>query len=715
MASLSESSHYQYQAFISYCHQDEKWGIWLHRALERYRVPRYLVGKKTPHTIIPRRLTPIFRDRDELPTATDLGKVVNEALQRSACLIVICSPHAARSRWVNQEILSFKRQGRSDRIFCLIVGGEPEAARKPELEAQECFPEALRYALGPDGTLTGLRTEPIAADVRPHGDGKATAKLKVIAGLLGVGLDELKHREQHRRHQRMVAVTAMALVAMIITTLLAVNAIVARGEADYRRAQADDLINFMLVDLRQNLEPVGRLDALDIVIGKVLAHYSSVKDHEIKDEERGKLAAALCLIGDIRMNQGKLDEAMTVARDCLAQAKTLHKRNRSNEQWLFLLGQAHFWVGAVHWERGNLDVAARGFQEYLAISQQLVALNPGNSEWQFELSYAYNNQGTVLRARGDVDAALEQFRISIATKEMLVAQYPARSDWMLELADSYSWFGTVLQETGRLDEALELHRKDVAITESVLATDREDANTQWRLSVSLRLLAELLEDLGDREAAVDRFEQDYAIITKLVAHDPANADWKHDLGKALAGLGRGDLISGDLGGALQRFQELNTIMDRLMALDGSRSGWRRDAAAAHYWTGETLLAMGDPEAARQEVNRAIAIIGQLLVEAPDGREAIPVAGDAYMLSGQISARTGGGAEPAVAFKRAVEILEPIANGTTDKTFLDPWARALLHLDRVDAARPVVKGLQTIGFDGWRLGELCQDKGVLMEG
>ena len=144
MASLSETGDYRYQAFISYCHQDEKWGIWLHRALEGYRVPRYLVGKKTAHTYIPRRLTPIFRDRDELPTATDLNKVVDEALQRSACLIVICSPHAARSRWVNQEILSFKRWGRADRILCLIVGGEPNAADKPELEAEECFPEALR-------------------------------------------------------------------------------------------------------------------------------------------------------------------------------------------------------------------------------------------------------------------------------------------------------------------------------------------------------------------------------------------------------------------------------------------------------------------------------------------------------------------------------------------------------------------------------------------
>ena len=92
MPSGARDGDYQYRAFISYCHQDEKWGIWLHRALEGYRVPRNLVGRQTAKTLIPRRLTPIFRDRDELPTATDLGAVVSEALRRSDSLIVICSP-----------------------------------------------------------------------------------------------------------------------------------------------------------------------------------------------------------------------------------------------------------------------------------------------------------------------------------------------------------------------------------------------------------------------------------------------------------------------------------------------------------------------------------------------------------------------------------------------------------------------------------------------
>jgi hypothetical protein len=89
---------FRYWAFISYSHQDKAWGRWLHRALETYRIPQRLIGMPVAAGTIPARLTPVFRDRDELPTATDLDRTVAEALRQSWCLIVICSPASAQSR-----------------------------------------------------------------------------------------------------------------------------------------------------------------------------------------------------------------------------------------------------------------------------------------------------------------------------------------------------------------------------------------------------------------------------------------------------------------------------------------------------------------------------------------------------------------------------------------------------------------------------------------
>jgi eukaryotic-like serine/threonine-protein kinase len=52
--------------------------------------------------VIPKRLAPTFRESDELASATDLGRKVNEALTPSANLTVIRSPRSAASRWVNE-------------------------------------------------------------------------------------------------------------------------------------------------------------------------------------------------------------------------------------------------------------------------------------------------------------------------------------------------------------------------------------------------------------------------------------------------------------------------------------------------------------------------------------------------------------------------------------------------------------------------------------
>lgn len=212
-------SDFRYWAFLSYSHSDRKWGDWLHKSLEAYRVPRRLVGQKPGDMQIPARLFPIFRDREELPVSSDLGGNIKEALRQSRHLIVICSPRAAASRWVGEEIKIFKMLGREDRILAFIVDGEPNASEGKTGFAlkDECFPEALRYRLTSDGELSEERVEPIAGDARKGKDGKMDAKLKLIAGLIHANYDELKQRERRRAFRRRILYSAVVLaIALLI-------------------------------------------------------------------------------------------------------------------------------------------------------------------------------------------------------------------------------------------------------------------------------------------------------------------------------------------------------------------------------------------------------------------------------------------------------------------------------------------------------------------
>jgi WD40 repeat protein len=208
----------KYKAFISYSHADASWGDWLHKALETYKIPKQLIGSDGANGPVPKTLFPIFRDREELPTSVDLGGVIRTALEGSGHLIVICSPRSAKSQWVNEEILSFKQMGGENKILAIIVDGEPNATDKDGFSSDdECFPEALKYCIGADGQLTNKRTEPIAADARNGKDGKENAKLKLLAGLMGVNYNDLKQREKVRqRNQRIFTTVATVSILGII-------------------------------------------------------------------------------------------------------------------------------------------------------------------------------------------------------------------------------------------------------------------------------------------------------------------------------------------------------------------------------------------------------------------------------------------------------------------------------------------------------------------
>jgi hypothetical protein len=97
----------RYCAFLSYSHADEEIAGWLHDALEKFRTPSSLAGRLTHNGAIPKRLTPIFRDRHELAASDNLAAGIRDALDSSRFLIVLCSPAAAASRWVNAAIEMF--------------------------------------------------------------------------------------------------------------------------------------------------------------------------------------------------------------------------------------------------------------------------------------------------------------------------------------------------------------------------------------------------------------------------------------------------------------------------------------------------------------------------------------------------------------------------------------------------------------------------------
>lgn len=605
-------SRFRYRAILSYSHADKAWADWLHRRLETYRLPSALVGREGPFGPIPARLAPIFRDREELAAATDLSTEINAALAQSMFLVVVCSPAAAGSRWVNEEIAVFKRLHGEERVRAIVVDGEPLSGDP----ATECFPASLRLRFDARGERTSEPAEPIAADARRQGDGRKLAFLKLVAGLSGVRLDELVRREQKRRNTRLVALSAALAALVVVLSVLTWDALrqrnaarVAQAEAQFQRDEAQGLVEFMLTDLRQRLDAVGRLDVLEAVGERLSASYARQDLSRLDADALGRRARVQLLLGEIESTRGNLDAALSQYRQAAATTGELLAREPDAPQRIYDHAQSVFWVGQVAWQRGEADVARQHFTQYHDHARQLVELDPGNADWQMELNYGLSNLGTLAMDRGDAVAAERHFREAFEIARALSDAGPDDADRMITTGTSLAWLADALLRQGKLGAAAGLREDEIALYERWLAGHPADANVRQLLVDARSRLAQIHLGLGRPDQARDDASLATALADGLLAGDPENIEWvdRASLAHAVAGeaylhLGMHDLARASLQraigiaedfvagkGGLERSRSLTSTQPRLvLAALHAREGRTTEARslyadiASHY-------------------------------------------------------------------------------------------------------------------------------------
>lgn len=216
-----------YDAFLSYTHDDRPVATSVQKALHR-------IGRRVGQL----RALRLFRDDTNLEASPDLWGKITAAMHESKSMIVVLSPKAADSKWVNAEVSYWLQQRNGPLPQLVLAGGRLnwDAARKCFDAASDSAPPVLKEP-------GSLPVEPFFIDV--SGDGppwnhtgalfrdKMTA---LAAPLHGKNKDELVGddlREQRRfRRLRAAAVAALAILAVV--------AIVAGGIAMVQRRAAID-------------------------------------------------------------------------------------------------------------------------------------------------------------------------------------------------------------------------------------------------------------------------------------------------------------------------------------------------------------------------------------------------------------------------------------------------------------------------------------------
>ena len=357
---------YKYQAFISYAHTDEAAARRIHNALETFPIPADM------DRAMRKKLTPIFRDVTELTAHHSLSEKIQEAVKNSRFLIVLCSPSAKSSHWVNEEIKLFRRLHGESAILSVIVDGDPETA----------FPPALTE----DGR------EPLAANMTTR-EGFRFGVSQLAASMLGVGLDRLVQRDTKRRRKRMQLITTGALLFAGLMGGMAWTAVDARDEAEISRSEAEKMVEFMLTDLKEELEPLGRLSVLDDVGTRVTDYYDAIPLPDMDDDRLARQARARHLLGQVAENQGHAERAVTEIHAAYKATKEILRRNPTSINAIHAHSQSAYWLGELS-QLSNQKVAAKElWLEYALLSKKLIEKDGLNYDWNMEAGWSQNNLG----------------------------------------------------------------------------------------------------------------------------------------------------------------------------------------------------------------------------------------------------------------------------------------------------------------------------------
>lgn len=194
-----------YDAFISYSRKDKVFAALLHKALGNYLPPRDLP--------LPHRRLQVFRDEADF-TGTEYYQSVDRHLKESGKLILLCSPAARASEFVNDEISRFARARGAGNIIPLLVAGIPNNEATPEQSAQMAFPDAL----------CELLQMPLAADYRGFDPARSRVDRGVyeiswystLANIYDLSRNQIEQRERKRRARRRLIALSTTLVSTVV-------------------------------------------------------------------------------------------------------------------------------------------------------------------------------------------------------------------------------------------------------------------------------------------------------------------------------------------------------------------------------------------------------------------------------------------------------------------------------------------------------------------
>lgn len=636
-----------YDAFISYSHaKDKPIAAALQSVIQKLGKPWYR-----------RRALRVFRDDTSLSATPSLWPSIEQALGESRFLVLLASPEAASSPWVDKEVAFWlSAKGPGTLLIALTDGDLAWDNTSGDFSWGEATPL-------PPALKGRFAAEPKWVDLRAYRDGANPRNARFIelgadlaAAIRGMPKEDLLSQEV-RQQRRAVNLALSAAASLLVLAGLAgwqwTVATAQRDRAERTLEAATQTANGLVFDLAQQLKDRAGMpaDLVRNILDRARKLQSQLTSSgETAPELRRSEAAALLGLADTLYSLGDSKAALEAAERSREILEGLTAIDPSNTEWQRWLSVADNKIGGLLALGGQPDKALAEYRKGMAIREKFAAAVPGDKEWQRDVAVSHNKIGDILRAAVRYEEALEQYRKGLAVMETLAASEPGNLEWRRDLSVGHTEIGGTLMALGRHDEALAEYRKGLDIDQQSADSDKGNAMWQRDLAVSHNKVGDVLLGNGEYDAALEEYRKAETVMEALAAADASNAEWRRDLTVSDSKIGDVLVLLGRPDEALQSYRKGLDISEKVAGADPGNLQWQRDVSVAHTRIGTVLLQQGKQDEALAEYRAGLAIDEKLAAADPSNAEAqVDLAYSLFSLANV-------GDRPRANFTRCLEIL-----------------------------------------------------------
>ncbi len=440
---------------------------------------------------------------------------------------------------------------------------------------------------------------------------EAERREREVAGQLRRKEEEL--RLTKRRNAILLGACGAVILLAAVSFLEYLRAQLAEVKTERSFRGADGLIDFMLVDLPEKLEPVGQLKVLEDTAQRVIDYQARLPIEVVSDRNRQmRLAQACNFQGNIFLVEGALGKAQEDYQKALDIMQPLVDRDGASNDFKGELAHTLYNQAALIFAQdtpGRLEKALDKVEKCLAVAQTTTKPTE-DIRWNRFLIRAWQLKGRILTYAGDFKNALPSFQQSID----LIGRNTGDPQGPFDRGVTYHLMGKVFAPQDEFQEAEHYYQLGIDQLSGVSAGD---TRALYELSTAYNSLAALYHRQNAQDKALAVYQQSLQTLTILTQLDSKNKTWLHALTTVYGEIGRIYFYNSQFDLATESLQKGLEGARKLVLLDPTSAEWQRDLALASHYRGDVFMMQNHPAAAGPYYQDALQRLRDLLKKTPN--------------------------------------------------------------------------------------------------